>query len=101
MHQLGPSPTLNTYDPKPSSKVEASTAVIVSAGAGGIRAGSGVGIVCEPLGEFAPSLEVAQPPKPMARVSAKATAVILDILARLPCLKGSKPLDTRGISKNF
>ena len=92
---------MNTYEPKPSSKVAASTATTVSTGAGGINAGSGVGIDCDPVGEVAPSVEVAQPPKPMARVSANTTAVILDILARLPCLNGCVPADTRGISKNF
>ena len=92
---------MKTYDPKPSSKVEAATAATVSAGAEGIRAGSGVGIDCEPVDEVAPSLEAAQPPKPMARVSAKATAAILDILARVSCLKGCEPLDTRKTSANF
>ena len=92
---------MKTNAPKPSSKVAASTAVIVSAGAGGIKAGSGVGIACESVGEVAPSVEAAQPPKPMARVSARTVAAILDIFERLPCLKGSEPLDTRGNSKNF
>jgi hypothetical protein len=37
----------------------------------------------------------------MARVIANATAVILDILARLPCLKVGTGLDTQAISITF
>lgn len=68
---------------------------MASVAAGGISAGSGVGIDCELPDEFAPSPEEAQPPKPMARVSAKAKVAILDIFERLPCLKGCAPDDTR------
>jgi hypothetical protein len=37
----------------------------------------------------------------MARESARTAAANLDIFERLPCLKGTRPLDTRGNSKNF
>jgi hypothetical protein len=58
-------------------------------------------MLCDWVGELAPSDEVAQPPKPMAREIANPIAANLDILARLPCLKRGRAVDTQRISITF